>query len=113
MQDTNFVVDSRILVSAAHCAPVAGSGGAREACEPGASASHIAASLWGSYVRPHYHVNGTPAASCTRHQILVCQRGSMGVGLYTKKGERIAHIILRAGDLCCCAKAIPRERRGR
>lgn len=53
----------------------------------------------GSYVRPHHHVNDGPATSSTRHQILICQRGRMRIGLYTEKGERIAHVILHPGDL--------------
>ena len=53
----------------------------------------------GAYVRPHYHVNDTPAASPTRHQILLCQRGALRVGLYTREGERLGHVTLRAGDL--------------
>jgi hypothetical protein len=53
----------------------------------------------GSYVRPHYHMNDTPAASPTRHQILICQRGRLRVGLYTKRGERLGHVVLRPGDL--------------
>jgi hypothetical protein len=53
----------------------------------------------GSYVRPHYHLNETSAAAATRHQILVCQRGRMRIGLYTKGGERVAHVTLGAGDL--------------
>ncbi len=53
----------------------------------------------GAYVRPHYHVHDTPSASPTRHQILVCQRGRMRIGLYTKEGERLGHVILNPGDL--------------
>ena len=53
----------------------------------------------GSHVRPHYHVNDAPAASPTRHQILICQRGRLRVGLYTKAGERLGHVVLRPGDL--------------
>lgn len=53
----------------------------------------------GAYVRPHYHVNDTPAVSPTRHQILICQRGQMRVGLYTREGERVGHVILKPGDL--------------
>lgn len=53
----------------------------------------------GSYVRPHYHVNDTPAISQTRHQILICQRGRLRVGLYTKGGEWLGHVVLRPGDL--------------
>lgn len=53
----------------------------------------------GSYVRPHYHVNDRPAATRTRHQVLVCQRGRLRVGLYTVEGERVGHVVLRSGDL--------------
>ena len=53
----------------------------------------------GAYVRPHYHVNDTPASSPTRHQILICQRGAMRVGLYTAQGERLGLVTLRPGDL--------------
>ncbi len=57
----------------------------------------------GSYVRPHYHPNETPAVTRTRHQILVCQRGRMRVGVYTTEGVRVGYVILRPGDfvLCC------------
>jgi hypothetical protein len=53
----------------------------------------------GSYVRPHYHTHDAPAASPTRHQILVCQRGRMRIVLYTTEGERLGHVVLRPGDL--------------
>jgi hypothetical protein len=53
----------------------------------------------GAYVRPHYHLNDTPTASATRHQVLICQRGRLRVGLYTKEGERLGHAVLRPGDL--------------
>lgn len=53
----------------------------------------------GAYVRPHYHRHDAPAASATRHQILVCQRGRLRVGLYTQDGERLGHVTLRPGDL--------------
>lgn len=53
----------------------------------------------GAYVRPHYHVNESPAATPTRHQILICQRGRLRVGLYTVEGDRLGHVTLRPGDL--------------
>ena len=53
----------------------------------------------GLYVRPHYHINDHPAESATRHQILICQRGRMRIGLYTTEGARVAHVIMGAGDL--------------
>jgi hypothetical protein len=53
----------------------------------------------GSYVRPHYHRNETAAVSQTRHQILICQRGRLRVGLYTTDGERLGYAELRPGDL--------------
>jgi len=52
----------------------------------------------GSYVRPHYHPNDTPAVTRTRHQILICQRGRMRVGLYTTEGVRVGYVVLRPGD---------------
>ncbi len=53
----------------------------------------------GAYVRPHYHVNDRPAASPTRHQILVCQHGRVRVALYTTEGDRLGRVVLRPGDL--------------
>lgn len=53
----------------------------------------------GAYVRPHYHSNETPAQSRTRHQILVCQRGALRVGLYSREGERVGIVLLHGGDL--------------
>ena len=31
--------------------------------------------------------------------MLICQRGRLRVGLYTKEGERLGHAVLRPGDL--------------
>ncbi len=53
----------------------------------------------GAYVRPHYHRNDAPATSAMRHQILVCQRGRLRVGLYTSSGARLGHVTLAPGDL--------------
>ncbi len=53
----------------------------------------------GAYVRPHYHLNDAPAIPSTRHQILLCQRGRLRVGLYTSSGERLGHVTLGPGDL--------------
>lgn len=51
------------------------------------------------YVRPHYHINHAPAQFPNRHQILVCQRGRLRVGVYTVEGERLGLPTLQAGDL--------------
>jgi cupin fold WbuC family metalloprotein len=53
----------------------------------------------GAYVRPHYHRNDAPATTATRHQILICQRGRLRVGLYTQSGERLGRVTLGPGDL--------------
>jgi hypothetical protein len=53
----------------------------------------------GAYVRPHFHNNDQPAKSETRHQLMVCQRGSLRIGLYSKEGERVGHVVLHEHDM--------------
>lgn len=53
----------------------------------------------GSKVNPHYHVNDAPAASATRHQIMICQSGTARIGLFTADGEHVETVTLGQHDL--------------
>lgn len=54
----------------------------------------------GAVTHAHYHVldRDLPAMS-TRHQILICTRGSLRVGSYTREGAHLGDAVLRDGDL--------------
>ncbi|MBX6351513.1 MAG: hypothetical protein IRZ11_08420, partial [Clostridia bacterium] len=56
----------------------------------------------GSFTKAHYHVNERPPEVKTRHQVLICQRGAVEVGVYTKEGEALGEVVLRPGDLVLC-----------
>jgi hypothetical protein len=53
----------------------------------------------GSKVNPHYHRNDRPAASPTRHQIMICQSGRARIGLFTAEGEHVDTVTIGAHDL--------------
>jgi hypothetical protein len=49
--------------------------------------------------KPHYHVQEAPAHTRTRHEILVCMRGSARCEIYSTDGELCGNVMLRSGDL--------------
>jgi hypothetical protein len=54
----------------------------------------------GGTTLPHYHVPNEPLAGFpTRHQILICQKGSARVGIFTRGGTALGESILKANDL--------------
>jgi hypothetical protein len=53
----------------------------------------------GAYVKPHWHQNEQPPSSESRHQVMICARGSARVGLFTKEGEHVDDAALGPGDL--------------
>jgi uncharacterized OsmC-like protein len=47
----------------------------------------------------HYHVlDGALPPMATRHQILICMRGALRVGVYTRHGAHVGESVLRDGD---------------
>ena len=56
----------------------------------------------GAITQPHYHANDGPAQSATRHQILICQRGSARIGIYSTEGDRVAMVTLHRDDFVLC-----------
>ncbi len=54
----------------------------------------------GAITKAHYHlVEERPSVNTTRHQILLCQRGKVRVGVFTKEGDYLGDAILNPGDL--------------
>ena len=53
----------------------------------------------GAITKAHYHVVEDRCANATRHQILLCQRGSARIGVFTKEGAHLGDAILRRDDL--------------
>ncbi|HJP13360.1 MAG: hypothetical protein QF701_05140 [Nitrospinota bacterium] len=54
----------------------------------------------GAVTKAHYHlVEERPSVNTTRHQILLCQRGKVRVGVFTKEGDYLGDAILNPGDL--------------
>ena len=54
----------------------------------------------GAITKAHYHlVEERPSVNTTRHQILLCQRGKVRVGVFTKEGDYLGDAILNSGDL--------------
>ncbi len=49
--------------------------------------------------KAHYHVVDERPTNLTRNQVMICQRGSARVGVYTKEGEHLGEAILRKGDI--------------
>jgi hypothetical protein len=52
----------------------------------------------GSSVAPHYHVAGRMSQSPTRHQIMLCERGTCKVGIYTKEGKHLDDVTVYPKD---------------
>ena len=48
----------------------------------------------GSITKAHYHVVEERTTNTTRHQILLCQRGKVRVGVFTKEGGNLGDAIL-------------------
>ena len=54
----------------------------------------------GAITKAHYHVvEERPSVNITRHQILLCQRGRVRVGVFTQEGEEVGEAILERDDL--------------
>ena len=53
----------------------------------------------GAITKAHYHVVEERPTNATRHQILLCQRGSVRVGVFTRDGESLGDAVLRRDDL--------------
>lgn len=48
----------------------------------------------------HYHVPTEPLPELpTRHQIMICQRGRVRIGIFTKEGHALGDVVLSANDL--------------
>jgi hypothetical protein len=53
----------------------------------------------GSVVKPHWHpLDRHPEGAPAKQQMLVCQRGSVRVSVYTKEGEHLGDRVLRERD---------------
>ena len=54
----------------------------------------------GGTTAPHYHVPDVELpAQTTRHQILLCQRGSARIGIYSTEGDHAGEVILKPNEL--------------
>ena len=54
----------------------------------------------GGTTAAHYHVPDEPLPDHpTRHQILLCQRGSARIGIVTTEGHPLGDVILKTNDL--------------
>ena len=54
----------------------------------------------GGTTLPHYHIPDRELPKLpTRHQILLCQRGSAKVGVFTTNNEHLGDVILKRDDL--------------
>jgi len=54
----------------------------------------------GGTTAAHYHVPDEPLpAQPTRHQILLCQRGSARIGVYSTENDFLGDVILKPNDL--------------
>jgi len=54
----------------------------------------------GGTTSAHYHVPDTPLPDHpTRHQILLCQRGSARIGVYSTEGDFLGDVALKPNDL--------------
>ncbi|MBI3127827.1 MAG: hypothetical protein HYZ11_09505 [Candidatus Tectomicrobia bacterium] len=53
----------------------------------------------GATTKAHYHVvEERPSANTTRHQIMICFKGSARIGVYTKEGQHLGEAVVRAGE---------------
>ena len=54
----------------------------------------------GGTTAAHYHVPEVPLPDLpTRHQILLCQRGSARIGIYTTEADFLGNVTVKPGDL--------------
>ena len=53
----------------------------------------------GSVVRPHWHPLDRHPEAAAKQQLLICQRGSVRVSVWTVEGEHLGDRILREDDL--------------
>lgn len=52
----------------------------------------------GALTKAHYHIVDERPRNTTRHQIMICQRGSLRIGIYTKEGAHLGDAIVRQND---------------
>jgi hypothetical protein len=54
----------------------------------------------GGTTLPHYHIPDKELPKLpTRHQVLICQRGSAEVAVYTTEGTYVGEVVLKRDDL--------------
>lgn len=53
----------------------------------------------GAITKPHYHIVDERPQNITRHQIIICQRGSLRMGIYTKEGAHLGDTIMYKDDI--------------
>ena len=54
----------------------------------------------GGTTLPHYHIpNEDLPPHPTRHQFMICQRGSAKIGIYTTAGEHLDDVVIRRDDM--------------
>ena len=64
-----------------------------------AASDHRAERNPGGTTLPHYHVPTEACRSPARHQVLICQRGKARVGIFTRQGQPLGEVIMRANDV--------------
>ena len=54
----------------------------------------------GGTTKPHYHIPDEPLpAHPTRHQVVICQRGSARIGISTTSGDALGEFIMKPNDM--------------
>jgi hypothetical protein len=54
----------------------------------------------GATTAAHYHIPDVKLPDLpTRHQVMICQRGSARIGIFTTDGESLGDVILKPNDL--------------
>lgn len=54
----------------------------------------------GGTTLPHYHIPDRDLPKlATRHQMMICLRGSAKIGLYTTEGDHIDDVVLHSNDM--------------
>lgn len=53
----------------------------------------------GATTKPHYHIVERHPSLPTCHEVVICQRGAVRVGVYTVQGEHLGEVRLKTGDL--------------
>lgn len=52
-----------------------------------------------SFVKPHWHINERPPENESRHQVMICMKGSARIGVFDREGPHIADVDIYPGDL--------------